>query len=57
MQRVAMAVLAECEGELLVREDFEELLTYLKVRCDFLPRDIDHIRSAEGCTRWMHAHG
>lgn len=32
--RAALAVLAECEADLLMQEDFEELLTYLKV----LPR-------------------
>lgn len=31
LMRVALAVMAECEAELLMQEDFEELLTYLKV--------------------------
>jgi hypothetical protein len=29
--KAAVAVLAECEGDLLIQEDFEEILTYLKV--------------------------
>jgi Rab-GTPase-TBC domain len=31
LMRVALAIMAECEAELLMQEDFEELLTYLKV--------------------------
>jgi hypothetical protein len=31
LPRAALAVMAECEAELMARDDFEELLTYLKV--------------------------
>ncbi len=31
LMRVALAIMAECEAELLMQEDFEELLTFLKV--------------------------
>jgi len=31
LMRAALAIMAECEAELLMQEDFEELLTYLKV--------------------------
>ncbi len=31
MLKVAITILAECEGDLLMQEDFEALLTYLKV--------------------------
>lgn len=34
MLRVALAVLAECEDDLLQLHDFEDLITYLKVQPD-----------------------
>lgn len=38
--RCAMCILAECEAELLMQDDFEELLTYLKVA----PLQWNHLR-------------
>ena len=40
LQRVAISIMAEFEAELMMQDDFEELLTYLKVA----PLRWDHIR-------------
>ena len=51
MLRAALAVLAECEDDLLQRHDFEDLITYLKVLTEPSIAAIAALRSFLSWTR------